>query len=60
MEGGIVISLARMNKVLELDIKNETATVEADVINLWLSDALAKLSSRSLNNDVLGGRQAWL
>ncbi|GGI73081.1 hypothetical protein GCM10007112_07450 [Vulcanisaeta souniana JCM 11219] len=49
-----------MNKVLELDIKNETATVEADVINLWLSDALAKLSSRSLNNDVLGGRQAWL
>jgi glycolate oxidase len=44
IEGGIVISLARMNRVLELDLENETATVEAGVINLWVSDALAKLN----------------
>ncbi|MGC9179223.1 MAG: FAD-binding protein [Vulcanisaeta sp.] len=44
IEGGIVVSLARMNRVLELDIENETATVEAGVINLWVSDALAKLN----------------
>jgi FAD/FMN-containing dehydrogenases len=36
IEGGIVISLARMNRVLELDVENETATVEAGVINLWV------------------------
>ncbi|ADN49924.1 FAD-binding oxidoreductase [Vulcanisaeta distributa] len=44
IEGGIVISLTRMNRVLELDVENETATVEAGVINLWVSDALAKLN----------------
>ncbi|WP_069807590.1 FAD-binding oxidoreductase [Vulcanisaeta thermophila] len=44
LEGGIVISLARMNRVLELDLENETATVEAGVINQWVTDALMGLS----------------
>ncbi|WP_342765465.1 FAD-binding oxidoreductase [Vulcanisaeta sp. JCM 14467] len=44
IEGGIVVSLTKMNRILELDVENEAATVEAGVINLWVSDALARLN----------------
>jgi glycolate oxidase len=37
VEGGIVISLARMNRVLELDIARKRARVEPGLINLELS-----------------------
>lgn len=35
--GGIVIALARMNRILELDVPNRRARVESGVINLDLS-----------------------
>ena len=35
--GGIVISFARMNKILELDIVNERAVVQPGVVNLDIS-----------------------
>jgi glycolate oxidase len=36
-EGGIVISLMRMNRVLEVDYENQVAVVEPGVVNLHLS-----------------------
>ena len=36
-EGGIVISLMRMNKVLEVDYENQIAVVEPGLVNLHLS-----------------------
>jgi glycolate oxidase len=37
VEGGVVISFARMNRILELDARNRRARVQAGVINLDLS-----------------------
>ncbi len=37
MQGGIVVSLTRMNRVLEIDYRNRRAVVEPGVINLELS-----------------------
>ena len=39
-EGGIVISLMRMNRVLEVDYDNQLAVVEPGVVNLHLSWAV--------------------
>ena len=39
--GSIVISLARMNRILNVDIPNERVTVEAGVINQHVTDAVA-------------------
>ncbi len=39
--GGIVIHFSRMNKILEIDIENQRALVEAGVINLDLQNALS-------------------
>jgi len=39
--GGIVVCLARMNRILEIDIENESAVVEPGVFNLDLQEALA-------------------
>ena len=41
LEGGIVIHFSRMNKILEIDIENQRALVEAGVINLDLQNALS-------------------
>jgi glycolate dehydrogenase FAD-linked subunit len=41
IEGGIVVSLARMKKILEIDIENERARVQPGVVNLDLSFAVA-------------------
>src|ERR671917_109748 len=38
-QGGIIISLTRMNQVLEIDREDRTALVEPGVINLELSEA---------------------
>src|SRR6266542_2081441 len=37
--GGVMVSMNRMNRVLELDLPNRCATVEPGLINLWLSNA---------------------
>ena len=38
--GGVVISLIRMNRILEIDTKNRYAVVEPGVVNQWISDAV--------------------
>src|SRR5712692_8248798 len=38
LKGGIVISFARMNRILEIDYRNRIAIVEPGVINLELSE----------------------
>jgi glycolate oxidase len=40
MQGGVLISLNRMDQILEIDARNRTATVEVGVVNVWLNDAL--------------------
>src|SRR5215212_4817000 len=42
VEGGILISIARMNRVLEVDLENLRAVVEPGLVNLRLSQAVAK------------------
>src|SRR5580698_5254498 len=39
--GGIVISFARMNRILEIDIPNQRVVVEPGVINSHVTDAVA-------------------
>jgi len=41
IEGGLVVSLARMKKILEIDIENERARVQPGVVNYDLSLAVA-------------------
>jgi len=41
-EGGVVLSLARLNRILEIDLKNRLAIVEPGVINLDITKAIAK------------------
>jgi glycolate oxidase len=38
--GGVVISLARMKRILEVDYRSRFAVVEPGVVNLWLSNHL--------------------
>lgn len=40
--GGLVISLARMNRLLELDVRNRRARVQPGLVNLDLSTAIAQ------------------
>jgi glycolate oxidase subunit GlcD len=40
MEGGVQISLNRMDRILAIDPANRTATVEVGVVNAWLNDAI--------------------
>ncbi|HEV2178313.1 MAG TPA: FAD-linked oxidase C-terminal domain-containing protein [Terriglobia bacterium] len=40
-EGGIVVSFARMKKILEIDLENERARVQPGVVNIDLSLAVA-------------------
>jgi glycolate oxidase len=41
-EGGIVLSLARLDRILKIDLANRTAIVEPGVINLDMTKAVAK------------------
>ena len=38
--GGVVISLARMNRVLSVDARNRRALVEAGCVNAWITNAV--------------------
>lgn len=38
-EGGVLIGLARMNRILSIDTENKTAHVQPGVVNVWLNDA---------------------
>jgi glycolate oxidase len=40
-EGGLVIALTRMTRILEIDYENQLAVVEPGLVNLHLSQALA-------------------
>ncbi len=40
-EEGIVISLSRMNRILEVDIPNERVVVEPGVVNIWVTNAVS-------------------
>lgn len=40
--GGIVLTLTRMTRILEVDVENRVAVVEPGVVNLHLSEAVAK------------------
>ena len=37
LNGGVFIGLSRMNRILDVDADNRTATVEAGVVNAWLN-----------------------
>jgi glycolate oxidase len=37
--GGVMVSMTRMTRILELDFANRCATVEPGLVNLWLSRA---------------------
>ena len=41
-EGGIVLSLARLNRILKIDLENRLAIVEPGVINVDVTKAVAK------------------
>jgi glycolate oxidase subunit GlcD len=41
-EGGIILSLARLNRILKIDLGNRIAVVEPGVINLDVTKAVAK------------------
>lgn len=40
-EEGIVISLSKMNRILEVDIPNRTVVVEPGVVNAWVTNAVS-------------------
>jgi glycolate oxidase len=46
-EDGVLVSTARMNRVLSIDLENRVANVEAGVRNTALSDAVARLPGGS-------------
>ena len=41
-EGGIVLSLARLNRIVKIDLENRIAVVEPGVINIDVTQAVAK------------------
>ena len=38
--GGVMISMGRMNKVLQIDFRNRRALVEAGCVNAWITNAV--------------------
>ena len=47
-QGGIVLSLTRMNRILEIDEENMTATVQAGIVTADLQAKVEKLGSSTL------------
>ena len=41
LDGGVLIGLNRMNRILEIDYGNQRAVVEPGMVNVWLSNDLA-------------------
>lgn len=39
--GGVTICLSRMNRILEVDVRNQVVVVEAGVINNWVTEAVS-------------------
>ncbi len=39
--GGVIISMTRMNRILEVDTKNHTVVVEPGVVNQWITDEVS-------------------
>ena len=39
-QGGVMVGVNRMNRILEVDLPNRTATVQPGLINLWLTHAV--------------------
>jgi len=64
LKGGVVIHFSRMNRILEIDPQNRTATVEPGVITLDLQNAVAKYGLQyapdpaSQKTSTLGGNVA--
>jgi glycolate oxidase len=64
VRGGIVLSLTRMNRILEIDEENMTATVEAGVVTADLQAAVEKLGlfyppdPSSIKQSTIGGNVA--
>jgi glycolate oxidase len=62
--GGIVLTLNRMNRILEIDEENMTATVEAGVVTADLQDEVEKLGlfyppdPSSIKQSTIGGNVA--
>ena len=48
-QNGVVVSTARMNKVLKIDLDNRVAHVEAGVRNVALSDAVVAVAAQRGN-----------
>lgn len=42
VEGGIMIALTKLNKILEIDLENQRAVVQPGVVNLWITQAVAE------------------
>ncbi len=40
VSGGVVISLARMNRIQSVDVRNRRALVEAGCVNAWITNAV--------------------
>ena len=45
VEGGIVISLARMNRILDVDYANQRVVLQPGVINLWVTQRVAHMAT---------------
>jgi len=64
VRGGIVLSLTRMNRILEIDEENMTATVEAGIVTANLQAAVEKLGlfyppdPASIKQSTIGGNVA--
>ncbi len=41
LEGGVVIGLNRMNRVLEVDYANQRAVIEPGLVNIWLTNQVS-------------------
>jgi glycolate oxidase len=63
-QGGIVMSLTRMNRILEIDVENMTATVQAGVVTADLQAAVERLGlfyppdPASIKQSTIGGNVA--
>src|SRR5690606_16730913 len=38
--GGVIISLSRMKRILDIDLRNRRAVVEAGIVNAWVTRAV--------------------
>ncbi len=41
LDGGVLIGLNRLNRIVEIDTENQRAVVEPGMVNVWLTNALA-------------------